>query len=360
MTPHQATRFAHLDELSHFDTLIDVRSPAEFADDHLPGAINAPVLDNAERKLIGTIYKQESPFKATRLGAALVARHLADYLDTLFADRPAQWRPLIYCWRGGKRSAAVVEWFNLIGWRAKQLQGGYKTWRQTVLQGLETLPSHFRFIVLAGPTGSGKTRLLQALASIGAQTLDLEAIACHRGSLLGDLPHQPQPSQRGFETGLYSALLVLDPARPVFVEAESRRIGVVDLPTALVQALYRGDCLRVAAALDERVDFLLEDYAHLFATPAHFKEKLQQLIGIQSRDTIADWQLLIDQNRRAELFTALVTRHYDPAYLRSSRKHFPGLATAPVFRFHPHAANVATQAEALLAQFSALSKDTIS
>lgn len=358
MTAARHPRLASLDELDRFDELVDVRSPAEFADDHLPGAINAPVLDNDERARVGTLYAKESPFKATRIGAALVARRLATHLDTLFADRPAQWKPLVYCWRGGKRSGAVVEWFNLIGWRAKQLDGGYKRWRTHVMQGLASLPAQLDVVVLAGATGSGKTRLLHALAQAGAQTLDLEGLARHRGSLLGDLPGQPQPSQRGFETALFTALSSLDPARPVFVEAESRRIGALDLPTALMEKLHAGRCIRIEADPDERVAFLLEDYAHLFDAPPAFKQRLAQLVGIQSHDTVAAWQALVDADARAELFHALIERHYDPAYRRSSRKHFSRLDSAPVFRFHPAANNPLAQARDLLAQFGHPLPDT--
>src|SRR5699024_3148269 len=278
-----------LSALERFDTIIDVRTAAEYADDHIPGAINAPVMTAAERARIGTLYAQESAFKATRLGAALVARHLADHLETLFADRPRHWKPLIYCWRGGKRSAATAIWFNLIGWKAGRLEGGYKAWRRHVIEALATQPAELRFIVLAGATGSGKTRLLQALAQIGAQILDLEALACHRGSLLGGLPGCRQPSQRGFETALYGAIRGLDPAQPVFVEAESRRIGKLDLPAALMQAMHRGRCVHVQTQLPQRVQFLLQDYAHLFAAPERFKQQLARLAHLHSHKTVADW-----------------------------------------------------------------------
>ncbi|MBV2179604.1 tRNA 2-selenouridine(34) synthase MnmH [Castellaniella sp. MT123] len=339
-----------LESLDQFDEIIDVRTPAEYADDHIPGAINAPVLSNEERVLIGTMYAQESPFKATRLGAALVARHIAGYLETLFADRPQNWRPLIYCWRGGKRSGSMTTWFNLIGWRARQLDGGYKTWRRHVIDTLETAPARLNCIVLTGPTGSGKTRLLQALGQAGAQILDLEGLARHRGSLLGDLPEQPQPSQRGFESALLRAIDGLDPAHPVFIEAESRRIGQLSLPDALLQAMHGGRCVRVQATLPQRIEFLLQDYRHLFDAPDAFKQTLERLVGLHSRQTIHDWQTLIDADRRAELFQALVQDHYDPAYRRSSHSHYDGLAQAPVFDYDPTDADGRQQALALMRQ----------
>jgi tRNA 2-selenouridine synthase len=185
-----------LDRAGEFDEIIDVRTPLEFAEDHIPGALNAPVLSNEERVIVGTMYRQVSPYEATRVGAAMVARNIARHLDTTFADRPRNWRPLIYCWRGGKRSGSMTAWFNLIGWQARQLDGGYKAYRRSVCATLDTLPAQFRYITLVGHTGCGKTRLLNALRAEGAQTLDLEALARHRGSLLGALPGVPQPTQK--------------------------------------------------------------------------------------------------------------------------------------------------------------------
>lgn len=341
-----------LDDIDQFDEIVDVRTPAEFADDHLPGAISAPVFTNDERAAIGTMYTQESVYKATRLGAAIVARHIATHLETTFADRPRTWRPLIYCWRGGKRSGAMTDWFNLIGWKARQLEGGYKIWRRHVIDELEVLPADLQFIVLAGPTGSGKTRLLHALEAVGAQTLDLEGIACHRGSVLGGLPGCPQPSQRHFETCLYTALDRLDSARPVFVEAESRNIGRRSLPNGLFDAMHAGRCVWVRAEMSRRIVFLLQDYCHLFAAPDDFKQTLNRLVGLHSRQTVEQWHALIDANRRAEIFRQLVEQHYDPAYVRSSRGHYAHLADARVFDFDPAADNSEGQARVLLEQLN--------
>jgi len=346
-------RACTLEAMHACDDIIDVRTPAEYADDHIPGAINAPVLDDEERARIGYLYKQESAFRATRLGAALAARHIADHVEILFADKPRGWRPLIYCWRGGKRSAAMTDWFNLIGWRARQLEGGYKRWRHHVMAELQTRPAQFDFIVLAGPTGSGKTRLLHALERAGAQILDLEGIARHRGSLLGNLPGTPQPGQRGFETQLLQALQTLDPARPVFTEAESRRIGRLDLPTELLQALHAAHCIKVCASLSHRIGFLLQDYRHLFDAPDAFKATLQRLIGLHSRRTVEAWQRMIDEDRRAELFRELVEQHYDPAYQRSSHSHYVHLPQAESFDYDPTAADDTAQAQCLLERIGA-------
>jgi tRNA 2-selenouridine synthase len=338
-----------LEKAGDFDEIVDVRTPLEFAEDHIPGAINAPVLSNEERVLVGTTYKQ-SPFEATRIGAALVARNIAHHLETTFADRPRSWRPLIYCWRGGKRSGSVTTLFNMIGWAARQLDGGYKSYRRATLATLETMPATFRYIALIGPTGSGKTRLLSALNQAGAQTLDLEALAAHRGSLLGAWAGVAQPSQKRFDTLLVSALREFDPAHPVFVEAESRRIGAITLPLALLNAFHRGACIEVRSSREDRATFLLQDYAHLFDDPDALKGQLHRMIGLHSRDRVTGWQQLVDENRRAELAHELIDRHYDPAYARSSHQHFVELPHALPLNFRPNDADVVDQAKALLAQ----------
>lgn len=341
-----------LDRAGEFDEIIDVRTPLEFAEDHIPGALNAPVLSNEERVLVGTMYRQVSPYEATRVGAAIVARNIARHLDTTFADRPRNWRPLIYCWRGGKRSGSMTTWFNLIGWKARQLDGGYKAYRQSVCATLDSLPTRFRYIALVGHTGCGKTRLLNALRDAGAQTLDLEALACHRGSLLGALPGTPQPSQKGFDSGLVETLGRFDPEWPVFVESESRRIGLVQLPIALVEAFHAGPWVQVDAAHDERIAFLLDDYGHLFDDPAAFKAQLHRLIGLHSREEVTHWKALIDANARAELFTTLIDEHYDPAYARTYRAAYNKPNRVLTFAFRPNAADARDQARMLLAELA--------
>lgn len=345
---HKSNKIAHLDDIKNYDEIIDVRTPAEFAIDHLPGAINAPVLSNQERIIVGTMYAQESAFKATRTGAAMVARNIAHHLETTFIDRPRSWQPLIYCWRGGKRSGAMCNYLNLIGWRAGQLHGGYKSWRRHVVQQLEIIPNQFKFIVLTGPTGSGKTRLLQSLSACQAQVLNLEQLAVHRGSLLGKVPDNEQPAQRGFESNLLEKLNSLNPDKPVFVEAESKRIGRIHIPDSLLKTIYTGLCVNVYADLNHRIEFLLADYSHLFNQADQFKNSLNRLKGLHSNKTISHWHTLIDQNQRAELFLELVKKHYDPAYKRSSNSHFINLDQALNFNYNPVSNNNQKQAQELL------------
>lgn len=318
-------RVATVADLSAFDEIIDVRSPAEFAEDRAPGAINLPVLDNAERVRVGTLYKQVSPFEAKKVGAALVARNIAHHLDTWFADKPKTYRPLVYCWRGGSRSGAMTHILQKVGFAATQLEGGYKAYRRHVVSELARLPVTLHYRVLCGPTGSGKSRLLAALAETGAQVLDLEALAAHRGSLLGALPDSPQPAQKGFESAICSALSRFDPAHPVYVESESKRIGSLTVPDALIAAMRASPCVRIEAPLTARVALLTEDYAHFLADPEALNARLAHLAELRGNDTIAAWQALARDHAWPALVTALLEQHYDPAYLKSlSHNYAPG------------------------------------
>jgi tRNA 2-selenouridine synthase len=322
----RAARRAGVDELASFDALIDTRSPAEFAEDHIPGARNLPVLDNEQRARVGTVYIQESPFAARKLGAALVARNIARHLDESLANEPKSWKPLVYCWRGGQRSGAMTLVLTQIGWGARQLEGGYQAFRRRVIADLEVLPARFRFEVLHGPTGSGKTALLEALQAQGGQVLDLERLARHRGSVLGGssavLPEdgadagQAQPGQKAFETGIWEALRHFDAARPVYVESESRRIGRLSIPVALFDALVDSPCRRIAAPLAARVDHLLERYDDIYRNPQELARRLDYFVPLHGHKTVAQWREWLAQARWADLAQAMVVSHYDPAYRR--------------------------------------------
>ncbi len=309
-------------DLPAFDTLIDARSPAEFAIDHVPGAINCPVLDDDERRIVGTLYKQQGAFEARRVGGAMVAANLARHLREVFADRPANWKPLVYCWRGGLRSGSMVTWLRLVGWDAQQLAGGYKSWRRHVIDTLSQRAPQLPLVVVVGATGSAKTRVLHALAAQGHQTLDLEGLARHKGSLLGALPGAAQPSQTAFETAIAGVLGALDPARPLFVEGESRRIGRLNVPTPLIERLRASPCVEVQAAWPARLAYLLRDYAYLGDRPEWLAEQLAPLKPLHGKDTIAAWQALARAHDLPALFAELALKHYDPSYARSQRAHF--------------------------------------
>lgn len=315
-------------ELSGYDEIIDVRSPAEFAEDHIPGAISAPVLDNEQRAHIGTLYKQVSPFEAQRQGAALIARNIAQHLETLFRDRPREWKPLIYCWRGGQRSGAMAHIFAQVGWRVGQLQGGYKNYRRHVVQELETLPANIQFRVICGATGSGKSRLLQALSLQNAQVLDLELLAQHRGSLLGNLPDQTQPAQKMFESRIWDSLRRIDVRQPVFVEAESRKIGVLSIPTTLLQRIRQAECIALETDMPARVHLLMEDYRHFLDAPDLLNHALAPLLELHGHKIIEQWKEMSQRGEWDLLVSDLLNRHYDPAYQRSTGNNFPQLKDA--------------------------------
>ena len=320
-------------DLAGFDAIIDARSPAEFAEDHLPGAINWPVLDDEQRRIVGTLYVQTSALEARKLGAALVARNVADHLDRWIADKPRDWQPLVYCWRGGQRSGSLAWFLDQIGFRTAKLAGGCKGFRAVVLQDLAAWPARFDFRVLAGRTGSGKTRLLQALAAQGAQVLDLEGLACHRGSILGNLPGQPQPSQKQFDNRLWQALRGFDAERPVFVEGESRKIGALRVPEALVlRWREHGQCIHVELDDAQRVQLLLQEYGHFAADADGFCRLLDGLIELRGRETVKSWQTQARSGQWAEVFAALMRQHYDPLYERSFRHGYPRLEQATPLR----------------------------
>ena len=319
-------------QLSGFDEIIDARTPAEFAEDHIPGAINLPVLDNEERIIVGTMYKQQSAFDARRLGGALVAANISRHMLTVLKDKPKNWRPLIYCWRGGQRSGSFATWLRMVGWDACQLEGGYKAFRHHVIAEIERITPTLDLRIVCGPTGSAKTRVLEALAELGAQTLDLEDLAAHKGSVLGGLPDRPQPAQKHFETTLCTRLQALDPAQPVYVEAESRKIGLVFVPEPLILAMRRAPCVMIDASRDARLDFLVRDYAYLGDDVVKLQANLQRLHEHLSRETLERWLTLAQRHALPELFGELIDQHYDPLYRRSQNGNYAGFSGAPRVR----------------------------
>ena len=318
--PVEHLESADLASLAGFDAVIDVRSPGEFAEDHAPGAINLPVLSNDERAAVGTIYVQESRFTARRLGAAIIARNVAAHLEGALADKPGSFRPLVYCWRGGQRSHAMATILSEVGWRTSVLVGGYRTWRRHVTARLYDGALTLRLVLLDGQTGTGKTEVIQRLAVQGAQTLDLEDMAAHRGSLFGALPGRPQPSQKLFESRLLAALDGFDAARPVFVEAESSKIGERMLPPALWSLMAAAPRIELTAAPDARARYLARTYREAVADRARLDDALRRLPTPAGRKRLARWGELADAGDHATLAAELMELHYDPAYRRSARR----------------------------------------
>ena len=312
-----AFTLSHLPDLATagFDEVIDVRSPSEYAEDHVPGAVNLPVLDDAERARVGTIYVQESRFLARRIGAALVARNAAAHLEGYLADKDAGYRPLVYCWRGGQRSGSFASILAQIGWRVEVLEGGYRSYRRLVQGTLYDTPFPAPVVVLDGNTGTAKTALLAHLAARGVQVIDLEALANHRGSLFGARPGG-QPGQKAFETALARAIGALDPSRPVVVEAESSKVGERVVPPTLWQAMRAAPRVEVRATLAERARYLARAYADIAADAAGFGEVLERLRPYQPAETIAEWGALFAAGAHEALAARLMAEHYDPRYAK--------------------------------------------
>ncbi|MBL8328329.1 MAG: tRNA 2-selenouridine(34) synthase MnmH [Rubrivivax sp.] len=339
-----------LQAIDLFDAVIDARSESEFALDHLPAALNWPTLNDAQRQEIGTQYKQISAFEARKRGAAMAARNIAAHLDREGPALPRGWRPLLYCWRGGQRSGALALVLSQIGFEVSVLDGGYRAFRKQVVDALEQLPPSLNFTVICGRTGSGKSRLLDALQQAGAQVLDLEALAGHRGSVLGALP-AAQPSQKRFETLLWDQLRRLDPGRTVFVESESRTIGQRRVPESLLSRMRASPCVHLGLPLDARVELLLADYAHHVQDAEGLCERLQALRELRGATVIERWQSLARGGQWRSLVSELLADHYDPSYERSMARNFTQFAQARVLHL-PDAQSV-TLAQAAQALASA-------
>ncbi len=297
-----------------FDDIIDARAPSEYLDDHIPGAISLPVLDDDERARVGTIYKQVSPFTARKVGAALVARNVAAHLEGPLADRTGGWRPLVYCWRGGQRSGSFATILSQVGWRVETLAGGYKAWRGLVVKAVYDDPFPAPVIVLDGNTGSAKTEVLNLLPARGVQVIDLEGMANHRGSVFGSLG--AQPSQRSFEARLAMAMAGLDPARPVVVEAESAKVGQCRLPPKLWRAMCDAPRISIDAPREERAAYLVRAYADLTSSPGRLARTIDGLRPFHAAELIANWQAMAAAGDYLSLADGLMQAHYDPRYNR--------------------------------------------
>ena len=315
--------------LSLYDAIIDVRSPGEFEEDRIPGAINLPVLSNEERAEVGTIYVQESRFKARRIGAAHVARNVARHIETALADKPAKFRPLVYCWRGGMRSGSMATILSQIGWRVGVLNGGYKTWRRDVVEGLRREDRPLNIILLDGQTGTAKSGILAQLSSLGVQTIDLETHATHRGSVFGGFAGRPQPTQKCFESLIWRELRELDPARPIVIEAESLGIGAREVPPVLWRQMLAAPRITVAAAPNVRARYLVRAYHDVVSNKAEIERAITGLAPFHRKAQVEEWRAMADTDEFEALAESLMRLHYDPLYDRG-RKRAIAAPIAPI------------------------------
>jgi tRNA 2-selenouridine synthase len=321
-----------LNALGNFSDVIDARSEGEFAEDHLPGAINWPSLSNEERQLVGTEYKQISAFDAKKRGAALVAKNIARHLERDVIHKPRDWQPLVYCWRGGKRSGSLALILDQIGFNVTLVDGGYKAFRAALVGDLPQLAAQFDYRVVCGTTGSGKTRLLQALAAQGAQVLDLEALANHRSSVLGLIPGKPQPTQKAYDSLIWAALKSFDSSRPVYIESESKKVGNVAIPEGLISAMRAAPCLQIELPEDDRVALLLEDYDFFVQDIEFFCDRLGALTQARGKELVANWQARSRSSDVASVVRELLVKHYDPVYIQSMKRNFDLYDEAQVLR----------------------------
>jgi tRNA 2-selenouridine synthase len=337
-------------QLGRFDTVIDARTEDEYAEDHLPGAVNWPSLHNAERVEVGTLYKQVSPFEAKKRGAMLVAANIARHIGEHVLDKPRGWKPLVYCWRGGKRSGSLALVLDQVGFHVNLVEGGYKAFRAEVLAQVPALAQRLDYRVVCGPTGSGKTRLLHALRDAGAQVLDLEGLANHRSSVLGIIPGVPQPSQKAYDTSVWDALRGFDPARPVFVESESKKVGNVAVPDALIARMRESECIRLELPDDERVALLMEDYDFFVRDPQLFCGRLDALVELRGRHVVDEWKAKVHAGAVEAVVRELLVKHYDPGYAASIQRNFKRYGSALALPLPDRSLRAMTDAAARLAQ----------
>ncbi len=310
-------KLTNLAQLDTFEDILDARTPDEYGLDHIPNAMNTPTLNNEERIIVGTLYKQTSAFEAKKRGAAIAARNIATHIESLLMNKPRSWNPLVYCWRGGNRSGSMVTILRAIGWQAQQLEGGHKAYRKLVVDSLEILPKNYRFQVIGGTTGSGKSALLAELMHQGAQVLDLETLAQHRGSVLGRFANIAQPSQKWFDSQLANTLRQFNPEYTVFVEAESKKIGKIALPDSLMTRIRSAPICEVQTPIESRVEYLLQDYAEYVAYPERLKQQLSYLLPVLGHEQLNLWYQQIDSSAFDEVTRSLLITHYDPLYHRA-------------------------------------------
>ncbi len=294
--------------------LVDARSPDEFAEATIPGAINVPLLDNAERQEVGTLYKQVGKQQARRRGVQIVAPKIPAMIERVAALQAETSQPVVvFCWRGGMRSLALTQFLELAGVPARQLSGGHKGFRRMVLDFFEH-GEWGRLLVLRGLTGVGKTECLQRLAQKGYPVVDLEGLANHRGSAFGNLGLPPQPGQKMFEALLWDELRKIPRDAYLLAEGESRHIGRVSLPPRVYQALQVETSIWLNATLEARVKNILADYPAVDKLKTEFVQPIRALKDKLGKETMNHYLQLLQEGHWTELVSELMVNYYDPLY----------------------------------------------
>ena len=304
-----------------FDTIIDVRSPLEFAEDHIVGAINCPVLSDLERQKVGTIYKKESSFKAKIIGSSLTAKNIAFHIENNFMEKKGSWQPLIYCWRGGQRSKAFSIVLSEVGWRTNQLKGGYKEYRNQVINFLDNIGPKLKITLISGKTGSAKTKILKSIENEGGQILDLEGLANHKGSLLGKIPDLIQPSQKFFESLIFNKIQKLNLKDKIYIEAESSKIGNIHIPKSIWKKMIKSPRIEISANVELRTKFLVSDYDYMCNDPTLINPIIKGLKNRLSKKLFDEWTNLIDRKKWFDLTKSFLENHYDPSYSSNTIKN---------------------------------------
>lgn len=264
--------------------IIDVRSPSEFALGHIPGAINMPLFDDKERKIVGTMYKQQSPEAAMTKGLDIVGPKMSGFVRQV---RRLETKDLIiYCARGGKRSESMSWLLDLVGNNVKVIIGGYKAFRNYVINGFSELD--LQLMVLGGKTGMGKSSLLRELSNQGEQIIDLEKLACHKGSAFGRLGEEPQPRPEHFENLLLDELMKLNLKKTIWLENESKSIGSVYIPLDFWKKMKTAPLINIELDNDVRINNLIKDYGQFdkAALQSCFKTIEKKIGGVACKEAI--------------------------------------------------------------------------
>jgi tRNA 2-selenouridine synthase len=292
---------------------VDVRSPSEFRDFHIPGAVNVPLFDDQEKRLIGYIYRTEGVNRAVEEGRSIASAKLGELFERFKELSYKHKRLVVYCWRGGMRSEGVCTALTRLGLEVYRLRGGYRAYRKFILKEIEKILKGKKAMVITGKTGSGKTRMIRELKREGYDVLDLEGLANHRGSLFGKVGIEGKVSQKMFDSLVYEEIRKFNDS--IFlIEDESRRIGHIHIPQTLWEAKQRGIFVEVEVPLEERVRIILEDYTAREGWQEEVNEALKKLARYLGPQKYREAVGLFKKEKYEELVAFLIENHYDRRY----------------------------------------------